>query len=481
MALHRLQSPRQLARERLDVRVAAEQGEAREPRRIVRDLVRLLVGHHLQPMLDAAQEDVGFAEITRDLTLDPTPRGEPAQRLQRLRHAQVRLAPAGDQLLRLHEELDLADAAAAELDVVAGDRDRAEAAIGVDLPLHGVDVGDGGKVEVLAPDEGSKLVEELAPGVEIAGAGPRLDEGRALPVLAEALVVDERGVGRERELRGARIGAQAQIRAEDVAVARALLQKLHEVARQAHEELRRLLPGRERDAIGIVEDDEVDVARIVELARAELAHGEHDVAGWRDATVALGPPLPTRRRLAEQEVDGTGERGVCAFAQCRGDGHRGPHPAEVGERREQRHLRLERAERAHGRWAIQRGLQLGRKLGAEFRQTRFGSARQYSLQAGRIALDEAAEIGRAGEDAANEIGDARLVEELSQRRQLGCSARPLTQLGERGSHPLVGARSRRLYNARAQRFGDACFNRHRPGRRLLARVSGRPAAWVCAG
>ena len=39
------------------------------------------------------------------------------------RDAQLRLAPAGDQLLRLHEELDLADAAAAELDVVAGDGD----------------------------------------------------------------------------------------------------------------------------------------------------------------------------------------------------------------------------------------------------------------------------------------------------------------------------------------------------------------------
>ena len=171
VALHRLQPPRQLVRKCVDVRVAAEQGEAREPRRIVGNLVRLLVGHHLQPVLDAAQKDIGFAEIARDLTFDPPPRGEPAQRLQRLRHAQVRLAPTGDQLLRLHEELDLADAAAAELDVVAGDRDRAEAAVGVDLPLHGVNVGDGRKVEVLAPDEGRKLVEELATGVEIAGAG----------------------------------------------------------------------------------------------------------------------------------------------------------------------------------------------------------------------------------------------------------------------------------------------------------------------
>ena len=50
---------------------------------------------------------------------------------------------AGDQLLGLREELDLADAAAAELDIVALDRDLAVAAIGVDLPLHLVDVGDG--------------------------------------------------------------------------------------------------------------------------------------------------------------------------------------------------------------------------------------------------------------------------------------------------------------------------------------------------
>jgi hypothetical protein len=38
---------------------------------------------------------------------------------------------------------------------VTRDRDCAEAVVGVDLPLHGVDVGDGRKVEVLAPNEGS--------------------------------------------------------------------------------------------------------------------------------------------------------------------------------------------------------------------------------------------------------------------------------------------------------------------------------------
>ena len=76
---------------------------------------------------------------------------------ERLAAAQFRMPAAGDQLLGLHEELDLADAAAAELDVVALDRDLAVAAIGVDLPLHRVHVGDRGEVEILAPDEGREF------------------------------------------------------------------------------------------------------------------------------------------------------------------------------------------------------------------------------------------------------------------------------------------------------------------------------------
>ena len=64
-------------------------------------------------------------------------------------------------------------------------RDAAEAAIGVDLALHGVDVGDGREVEILAPDEGRKLREEALAGLDVAGAGSGLDEGGALPVLAD--------------------------------------------------------------------------------------------------------------------------------------------------------------------------------------------------------------------------------------------------------------------------------------------------------
>ncbi len=67
--------------------------------------------------------------------------------------AQFGHASAPDQLLRLGEELDLANAAAPELDVVSRDSDAAAAAMGVDLALDRMDVLDRREIEMLAPQE----------------------------------------------------------------------------------------------------------------------------------------------------------------------------------------------------------------------------------------------------------------------------------------------------------------------------------------
>src|ERR1700730_25347 len=114
------------------------------------------------------------------------------------------MTAAGDELLGLGKELDVADATPSELDVVPFHGDGAVTLEGVHPPLHGVDVGDRREVEIFAPDEGSKLVQELFARLAIAGGDPRLDQGGALPVLAEALVINVAGVGRERDLRRTR-------------------------------------------------------------------------------------------------------------------------------------------------------------------------------------------------------------------------------------------------------------------------------------
>ena len=87
------------------------------------------------------------------------------------RDAQRAQPAAPDQLLGLGEELDLADAAAAELDVVALDRDLAAALVRLDLALDRMDVLDRREIEVLAPDKRLQLGEET----------PRRDAGRRPP------------------------------------------------------------------------------------------------------------------------------------------------------------------------------------------------------------------------------------------------------------------------------------------------------------
>ena len=258
----------------------------------------LLVGDHLQAVLDRAQEAIGRIE------LGACPGGDPASLLQalqgdeRLGNAQLRLATAGNQLLGLHEEFDLANAATADLDVVPGDADGTEAAEGMDLPLHGVDVGDGREIQVLAPDIGREVLQDGAACGDVAGDGPRLDEGGALPVLADALVVDERRAGRDGKRGGTGVGPEPQVGAEHVAIAGALGQQAHEIAGDAHEERLGLEAGAQADAREVVEDDEVDVGGVVELEGAVFAHAEHDVAGR-----VLGQPVAGPGGLAEEEAD----------------------------------------------------------------------------------------------------------------------------------------------------------------------------------
>ena len=332
-------------------------------RAIGRQGVGLLVGHHLQAMLDAAQKIVSRGERVARLGIDPAAVGQRRERGDRLAAAQLAVAAAGDELLGLGEELDLADAAAAELDVMALDRDLAVAAIGVDLLLHRVHVGDGGVIEIFAPDERRELADERFAGGKIAGARPRLDQRGALPVLAPSLVVVERRRGRDRDLGRGRIGAQPQIDAEHVAVGRALLQKLHQVARQPHVKADRLEVRRQLGDVRIEENHQIDIAGKIQLVGAHLAHGEHDVAGVLPGmALVAGHELAAAHGVAKQMIDRGAERHVGHVGErARHPRHR-PDAADIGQRDQQRRLRLHAAQHAHqhGLGARRRGAALAR-------------------------------------------------------------------------------------------------------------------------
>ena len=93
-----------------------------------------------------------------------------------------------------------------------------EPLVRADAQAHVVRVLDRGEVEVPAPDEGAQPLEERLAGGDRAGAGPRLDEGGALPGAPEALVVVLGRLGGDADRGHRRVGAQAQVGAEDVAL-----------------------------------------------------------------------------------------------------------------------------------------------------------------------------------------------------------------------------------------------------------------------
>src|SRR5438552_2375073 len=73
---------------------------------------------HLQAMLDGAQKAISFDQLIGVGCRDMARGGERAQGLASAAQAEGGIAAAEDQLLGLGEELDLADAAAPQLDVV---------------------------------------------------------------------------------------------------------------------------------------------------------------------------------------------------------------------------------------------------------------------------------------------------------------------------------------------------------------------------
>src|SRR5262245_39239631 len=98
-------------------------------------------------MFETAEIAVGAVKVDADFRPHPTTAFECAQGIERRADAEVGLPATGDQLLCLREKFDLANATTAEFQVLARDCDRPDLVVGMDLPLHRVNVGDRREVE----------------------------------------------------------------------------------------------------------------------------------------------------------------------------------------------------------------------------------------------------------------------------------------------------------------------------------------------
>ena len=92
VALHVAQMAEQRLGEGVAVGKAEKAREPLEPLAVARQRVGLLVGHHLQPVLDRAQEPIGRAELVARVAVDPAALG---QRRRASPASRARAAPDG--------------------------------------------------------------------------------------------------------------------------------------------------------------------------------------------------------------------------------------------------------------------------------------------------------------------------------------------------------------------------------------------------
>ena len=299
-ARHRIATPKPEA--------ARERGERRP---VGRHAVRLPLVDDLELVLDVAQEAVRVAERRSRLGGDVAAGRQPRQRTERAALLDARVLAAVDELLRLDDELDLADTAAAELHVAGARRRIAQR--GVDPLLHRLEVLDGAEVEVAPVDEGVELGEERQAEVAIAADRPGLQPHGALPHLAEGLVVRDRRGERHRERPLSAAGAEAEVDPEAEPVGRHVAQGPRHLLAETREELAVRAAARV-GAVALVDVHEVDVGAVVELAAAELAHAEDDESPRPLAGPVVAPlGRETRARRVRRGVDDRlGERGELA-------------------------------------------------------------------------------------------------------------------------------------------------------------------------
>ncbi len=205
-----------------------------------------------------------------------------------------------DELHRLRDELDVADAARHELDVrlPLGRRKAGHGA----LP-HREDVDERVARAGGAEDRPHAVFEKCLRDAAVARGVAGLDEGLPLPRSRAPLEISEVLGERDDERAALAVGPEPQVDP----IERAILGRLRKDLDDATGE-RRVEGALARGARRIAHEDEIDVGGVVELRAPELAEGDHGEAMKRGRRVEI----PFRREpLARREIgEGEGGRGL---------------------------------------------------------------------------------------------------------------------------------------------------------------------------
>ena len=158
-----------------------------------------------------------------------------------------------------------------------------------------------------------------------------------------------------------------------------------------------------------MQQNEVDIAGIVQFAGTQLAHAEHGEAagtarlgGMRQAQIAL------RMAVAQQVRHAQPQRGLRQFGQRRRDLLQAPQPADIGDRDRQGHRTFGRAHA--GGYARTHGARLEfTERGHRGIHHRIRAGLGQRAQHPRLADCQIGEVGRIAAEAAQHGGEGRLA------------------------------------------------------------------------
>ena len=341
--------------------------------------------------------------------------------------AQRSVAAAEDQLLGLREELDFTDTAASEFDVVPRHGNFTMTAMGMDLPLDGMNVFNGCIIEIAPPHERLQRLLKRFGCRGITRTAARLDEGCALPVLPHLLVIAFGGFGGDRNLCRSGIRPKPEIRAKDISVRSDLAQESDKAANDVHSGATRVPPLAEWKSLRVIKRDQIKIAGIVELECARLAHREKDQARvlFEFARIALGN-FRLAGSFAKQKTQRAADARIGEARQHPGDGVDVPLSCNIGKRDGERGHRLRILKRLVRKRGVLYSL-IGNKVGADFPKLVQGLtiANRQPAQIRTVAERAREHVARRGGNAGDAVSQ-RLERPLRTRRIKHPRQRPYT-------------------------------------------------------
>ena len=312
----------------------------------LRNFVGLVARRHLDAVFQVPQEEIGLVQVGR-LAVGQVPLfRQRREHVSRAAFPGPTLGSAVHELEPLGDELDLPDAAPAQLDVIVPATPFEERP-GDPLP-HVVDVFQNqGLVEGGVEHKGLDRVEEPAAHLPAPRRASGLQERLALPGLSLDLVVPAVSLDRVGDVAGPSLRTQAQVDAEHLPVRR---EPADEVG-DGPGELRVVLVGGRPVLLGaavrgVVDVEQVDVRAEVEVPAAELAHADDGEAA-RLRSFEHRPAVPRLQFHAAHVVGGL-QAEVGHVREPFQDRRRAGLPHQVADGDAQVGPLLERAQGFHG-------------------------------------------------------------------------------------------------------------------------------------